>query len=286
MYSMKKEKNITMFPEVWDELTESDWIAMLKLREQLIRKPKSGITIDDIRLEAARCLLLNRGIRTRLSDDKYFMLVRTCGMKIDWLWQEREDGSISLVYRSTVNLLQKFGHLYGPMSHGGDLEFGEFKEALTLVSAYDADENHPVALLQQLAGLLYRLRNPKRSFPRRVPYDTDTPLIQLTRGQRLPAWFLWGVYAWFSFFCEYLTTGIFIIDGQEVCFKEVFAPGEKSSDAGGINIGLNGIALTLAESGVFGDFDDVLHTPLMRVMMKLLHDSNTRKQEEKALKKR
>lgn len=40
-----------------------------------------------------------------------------------------------------------------------------------------------------------------------------------------------------------------------------------------VGLGLTGIALTLAESRVFGDFEDVLHTPLMRVMMKLLQDS-------------
>ncbi len=285
--SMEEKKNIVMFPEVWDELTKADYVSMLQLREKLLTNPPSHVTIDDIRIEAARCLLLNRGIRTRLSDEKYFLLVRQCGAKLDWLWQEGDDGSVSLVYRSTVNLLDKWGQLFGPMSHGADLAFGEFKEALAIAQAYDKAEDHPLMLLQQLAGLLYRRRGKKGL--RRIAYDADGADHQLTRGRRMPCWFLWGVYAWFSFFCEYLATGIFIIDGREVCFRKVFGgngdSGENGED-GAVGLGLNSIALTLAESGVFGGFEDVLHTSLLRVMMKLLHDQETSERTKKSLKQK
>ena len=280
-------KSMAMFPEVWDELTREDYVSMLKLRDMLLTNPPANIDVDDIRIEAARCLLLNRGIRTRMSDDKYFLLVRQCGAKLDWLWQETEEGGVALVYRSTVNPLDKFGQLYGPMSHGADLVFGEFKEALALCKAYDKDENHPMELLQQLAGLLYRRRgyksNGKKQVGRRIAYDIDGADAQLTRGRRMPRWFVWGVYAWFSFFCEYLATGVFIIDGREVSFKSVFGGG-RSSDGGNEGLGLNSIALTLAESGVFGGFDDVLHTPLMRVMMKMLHDHESYERTRKEFK--
>jgi len=282
-----KEKNIVMYPEIWDELTEADWVSMLKLRQQLLQMSRAEITIEDIRIEAARCLLLNRGIRTRASNEKYFLLVRKAAEKLDWLWQEDEQHHISLVYRSTKQLLPKWGQLYGPMSHGGDLVFGEFKEALVLCQAYDDSTPPRIELLQQLAGLLYRRRNPKRSFPRRIAYDKDDQNLQLTRGSRMPMWFLWGVYAWFSFFCEYLATGIFIIDGREVCFSSVFkAPDPSASGKRNSALGMNAIAMTLAESQVFGDFEDVLHTPLMRVMMKLLHDKETYERQMKKLKKK
>ena len=82
-----KNKKIEMFPEIWDELTEADWVSMLKLREHLLTMVGAEITIKDIRIEAARCLLLNRGIRTRLRNDKYFLLVHQAAEKLDWLWQ-------------------------------------------------------------------------------------------------------------------------------------------------------------------------------------------------------
>ena len=234
----KKDKNIVMYPEIWDELTEADWVSMLKLREHLLTMVGAEVTVSDIRIEAARCLLLNRGIRTRTSNEKYFLLVRKAAEKLDWLWQEDAEHRISLVYRSTKQLLPKWGQLLGPMS-------------------------------------------------RRIAYDKDSQELQLTRGQRMPRWFLWGVYAWFSFFCEYLATGVFIIDGREVCFSPVFRASPDPSQGGErVGLGLNAIAMTLAESQVFGDFEDVLHTPLMRVMMKLLHDHETYERQKKELKKK
>lgn len=274
-----EKKNIVMFPEVWDELTEADWVAMLKLRERLLALPSdSAVSIDDIRREAARSLLLNRGIRTRSSNDKYMLLVYQCGLKLDWLWQTDDEGRVSLVYRSTVNLLPMFDALHGPMSHGADLVFGEFKDAIGMCRTYDATGDFDV--LRTLAGLLYRKRRNSRTGKHRLPYDLDNEAE--ARGRRLPDWFVWGVYAWFSFFCEYLTTGIFIIDGEEVCFSKVFkGSGSQESGSSGNGLGLNAIALTLSETGVFGDFEDVLHTPLLMVMMKLLHDANSLEQLKK-----
>ena len=294
----KEESNkVVMFPEWWDELTEKDWRDMLLLRQRLIDgeidEKRGPITIDDIRNEAARCLLLNRGLRTRVSDDKYFLLVRQAGAKLDWLWKEEEDGKVSLTFRTTCNLLPRWDRMIGPMSHGGDLIFGEFKDAVTLCRAYDkAMTEEPGKdhsdILKQLAGLLYRNRDTKlKRHVRRLPYDADGSLEQLRRGERLPEWFVWGVYAWFSYFCEYLASGEFIIDGETICFAPVFgggSDGKSGSDGNKGNLGLNDIALTLAESDVFGGFDDVLHTPLMRVMMKLLHDKQHADEIEKKVK--
>ena len=295
---MKKEESnkVVMYPEFWDELTEKDWRDMLLLRQRLVDgeldEKRGPIEVDDIRNEAARCLLLNRGLRTRVSDDKYFLLVRQAGAKLDWLWKE-EDGKLQLTYRTTYNLLPRWDRMIGPKSHGQDLIFGEFKDAVTLCRAYDKamtedPEGDHSQILRQLAGLLYRNRDNKvKKHTRRLPYDADGAMEQLRRGERLPEWFVWGVYAWFSFFCEYLATDVFIIDGEEICFAPVFGGGgsEKSGDGSHGNLGLNDIALTLAESDVFGGFDDVLHTPLMRVMMKLLHDKQHAEALEKQMKK-
>lgn len=291
---MKNEesKKIVMFPEYWDELTEKDWKDMLLLRQRLIDDPREGVDVSDVRNEAARCLLLNRGLKTRASDDKYFLLVRQAGVKLSWLWQQTENGKLELTFKTTYNLLPRWDRLIGPASHGSNLLFGEFKDAITLCRAYDKameaepDEDHS-PILRQLAGLLYRNRDLKvKKHVRRLPYDYDGMEEQSKRGNRMPMWFVWGVYAWFSYFCEYLATGIFIIDGEEVSFSPVFGGTSSSTDKQGTSLGLNDIALTLAESDVFGGFEDVMHTPLMQVMMKLLHDRQQADRIEKEIKKK
>ena len=86
-------------------------------------------------------------------------------------------------------------------------------------------------------------------------------------------WQRWGIYAWFAYFCEYLTRGTFVIEGTEVTFAPLFNVTENENAKGGSSLGR--ICLTLAESHVFGTARDVDHTQLLTVMQKLLMDYET-----------
>ena len=109
----------------------------------------------------------------------------------------------------------------------------------------------------------------------RQPYDWDGFEEKIKRGEKMQRWQVWGIYAWFAYFCEYLTCGVFILDGEEICFAPLFARNEKggtrneNSNAGG---SLAQICNTLAESRVFGTAKEVDHTLLFDVMRKLLQD--------------
>lgn len=96
----------------------------------------------------------------------------------------------------------------------------------------------------------------------------------------MPDWFKWGVYAWISAFCNYLTSGDFIIDGEQVNFAPLFVKGEKKEEKKKNDIGLNAIAFTMAESRVFGELKDVEHTQLLKIFLKLLNDYNKTKEME------
>ena len=279
---MKKTRYVTL-PENWDELTKDDWREVLKIRH-LVATTDHAWTIEDVRIETARMLLKNRGVKTQVNNKQYLVLLSQVADTLTWLWQEH-DSSMSLVYRSTENLMPKVRDWIGPLSHGGDLTFGEFRQAIAHLKAYEQDQN-PTAL-SALAGLLYRpeasLRQKHEQQLRRQPYDWDSLAEKIERGYQMEPWQRWGIYAWFAYFCEYLTTGTFIIDGEEVNFSLIFGERDNSGtkSQGG---GLHQICLTLAESHVFGTAKDVDHTPLLTVMMKLLKDYQTL-QELKRVKK-
>lgn len=270
---MIKPRYITL-PETWDELTEADWRELLKMRQQMIDK-QLQLTVSDVRTETARMLLKNRGVGTRINDSQYLLLVGRLADTLGWLWQEH-DGGLSLAYRSTGNLLPKVRDWTGPLSHGGDLVFGEFRQAIAHLKAYEQDQN-PTALCA-LAGLLYRPEASRKQKQlkqlRRQPYDWDSLEEKIARGRRMKPWQRWGIYAWMAYFCEYLTTGTFIIDGEEVNFSPIFGDRD-GSGTGGHGGGLHQICLTLAESHVFGTANDVDRTPLLTVMLKLLKDYET-----------
>lgn len=273
-----KENRYIMFPEYWDELTERDWTDMLRLRQRIVDNPPKGITVDDVRREAARELFLNRGLRTRSSDRKYLILVEQAARRLDWLWEsDDKNATLRLTWRSTNQLLPQFAKLIGPKSHGQDLLFGEFKDALTLLTDYEQSRGAADTILCQLCGLLWRPRDKRvKEHLQRIAYDSDDADSRQRRGEQLPEWFRWGAYAWFAFFCEYLATGIFIIDGQEVTFAPLFNTRQPppTTHHPTPHLGLNAIALTLASDRVFGSYADVHRTPLLQVMLKLLHDHN------------
>ena len=88
-------------------------------------------------------------------------------------------------------------------------------------------------------------------------------------------WQLWGIYAWFAYFCEALTTETFIIEGEEVCFAPIFEKREGVAKTEGNSGTMAQICHTLAETHVFGTARDVDRTPLLTVMQKLLQDYYT-----------
>ncbi len=274
---MKKQRT-TEIPSTWDELTEDDWRYLLKLRH-LMATTGHQWTADDARTETARMMLRQRGVRENPGNGQWLLLVGQIAQSLDWLWQE-DHGALSLVYRSTRNLMPQVRHWVGPLSHGQDLMFGEFRQAMEHLRQWEQQQN-PTALAA-LAGLLYRPRANERQRADygdrqllRQPYDWDSLDEKIRRGRSMKPWQQWGAYAWMAFFCEYLTTGVFIIDGCEMTFAPLFAHGKDGAQGADGTNGLQQICLTLAESHVFGTVRDVDRTPLLTVMQKLLQDYQT-----------
>lgn len=294
---MNSNRYITL-PEAWDGLTEADWRELLKIRQTVVTTDHQW-TVEDVRIESARMLLQNRGVRTRTHNRQWLLLVSQVAESLTWLWQV-SDGGLSLVYRSTVNLIpgiDKIGEkedpvskqkkpvyrYIGPLSHGSDLTFGEFRMATAILRQYEQQPDDP-RHLQVLAGLLYRPKatDEQKAFTGdrqllRQPYDWDDFEAKRLRGARMKPWQVWGIYAWIAFFCEYLTTGIFTIGGTNISFAPLFETGRDGKPGSQETAGnsLQQICLTLAETHVFGTARDVDRTPLLTVMQKLLQDYQT-----------
>ena len=268
-----KPRYITL-PENWDELTEADWRELLKMRQQMIKRG-TMVTIEDVRIETARMLLQNRGVKVQLNNQQYLILLSQLARGLNWLWQENDEG-ISLVYRTADNKLPKVREWKGPMPYAADMTFGEFRTAVGILKNYEREPSD--SALNMLAGLLYRpvaTKKMKREQQLiRQPYDYDGFEDKIKRGAKMQRWQVWGIYAWFAYFCEYLTTGVFILDGEEICFAPLFKKTDQTTPNPSYSGGgsLAQICNTLAESHVFGTAKEVDRTLLFDVMRKLLQD--------------
>ena len=298
---MKKESRYITLPENWGELTSDDWREMLRIRH-IVASTDHQWTVEDVRIESARALLKSRGVRQQLNNPQWLLLVSQLAQTLTWLWTE-DEGRLSLVYRSTENLMpwvaigtgKKSQTLKGPVSHGYDLTFGEFRQALQHLKAYENPVGetetekieYRTTALCVLAGLLYRpeaSEDQRHQGLLRQPYDWDGFDDKMARGRRMKPWQLWGIYAWFAYFCEALTTETFIIEGEEVCFAPIFEKREGVAKTEGNGGTMAQICHTLAETHVFGTARDVDRTPLLTVMQKLLQDYYTLQKLKKVKK--
>ncbi|KAA6328212.1 hypothetical protein EZS27_022869 [termite gut metagenome] len=268
---MKKEIE---FPDCWEELTTSEWVYLLHLRRKL--EARRGLTLIDVKREWCRFVLHGRGCRPKTKED-YFILIDNLAQSLNWMWVESEDGKqVALDFNSTQNLLPVWRELCGPLSHGGDLAFAEFRVAVSLINEYN--RTHQAETLQILCGVLYRKPGAtlgKENFDGnyREEFNPARTSWYAARVQMMPPHIQWGVYAWFAYFCNYLLTGTFIIEGIEVCFAPLFArSGSDGGASGQNNLGLHAIGLSVAESGVFGNAEQTDRTLLLKIMLKLLND--------------
>jgi hypothetical protein len=267
---MKKEIE---FPDCWEELTASEWVYLLRLRRKL--ETQKGLTLIDIKREWCRFVLHGRGCRPKIKKD-YYLLIDKLAQSLTWMWVESEDGKqVGLDFNSTKNLLPTWQQLRGPLSHGGDLTFSEFRVAIALMNEYN--QTHAPETLQMLCGVLYRRQGAKFGTAYfdgnyREEFNPARMDLYAAAVQMMPEYIRWGVYAWFAYFCEYLLTGVFIIEGTEVCFAPVFERSGSDTGTTGQNLGLHAIGLSVAESGVFGNAEQTDRTLLLKIMLKLLND--------------
>lgn len=282
-YIGRREAERLDFPECWEEVDSKEWIHLLWLRQQLMER--KGITLDDIQRDWCAFVLQNRGLKKNKPD--FWLLVRQLSDTLGWMWRTEQEGEstwISLTYDSTVNLLPQVAGLMGPASHGADLTFGEFRAATAAMNLYD--QSHEDTDLLALCAVLYRPAKKQKGVFRREPFDTDRLPVLMTRASILQPYLRWGIYAWFAYFCQYLYTGTFLIDGQEVCFAPVFDRSKRTEGKPAEGLGLNSILYSVASSGVFGTATDTDNTPLLRVMLKLLDDKQQADRLQERTKKK
>lgn len=263
-----KQKDID-FPDCWEEVKPLEWLHLLKIRHKLMKQ--QGVALIDVKREWCAYVLKNRGYRFTSNVDD-MLLVDELGKTLDWMWKMNE-GTVELTYDCTENLLPVWRYLRGPISHGADLTFGEFRHAAAVMNKYNTNQE-PVDL-RALCATLYRKPVKDKGCISREPFRPQYMGRYMGLVRDMPEWIQWGVYAWFAYFCEYLFTGTFIIDGLEICFAPVFARQRKTPDSKPIStqsLGMNSVLYSVAESGIFGNADATDDTLLLRVMMKLLDD--------------
>lgn len=256
------------FPEWWDELTPKQFYYFMKRFCDHVAVGEWSVT--DFKIDYADFLLGRKKFIRRSKREQCCDLVNRLADSLSWMFTD-SDGQVELNFDTTTNPLPALGGLVGPLSHGADLVFGEYRKCVALFEEFNNSGGDEI-YLDMLVGTLYR-KHGNSNEHRRKPFSEYDIEEYGKAGSKIDYYTKYGVYLWFMNFNRHLVTGEFVIEGKTISFAPIFAKsgGGKSS---GQDIGFNSILFTMADAGTFGNADKVDQTLLFKILLKLLHDKN------------
>lgn len=265
-------------PECWEEMTARQFKYLLKLLGKMFGRP--DVLPREVLCDFADYMLGRRKFLLPAQQERYLCLVFSVADRLEWIFEPDDEGKLVINFCTTENLLPTIEDLVGPQSHGSDLTFGEYRKAVEFYNRYTQDQDP--AALNALVGVLYRKPiQKKKDFAlngsNRQAYNRHLIDRYAETASRIPDHLKYGVYLWFGHFCKFIVDGgVFVIEGNEVCFSGIFERSEPDPDAMQENsIGMLSVLFTLADSGTFGNESETDRTELFKVLLKLLHDKET-----------
>ncbi len=183
---------------------------------------------------------------------------------------------------------------YGPGDFLQEMSFAEYKDALAAAMKYM--ETHEEPWLDRLTAILYRKRRPGlRRMMKRTDFDGRLRVqynpVQLERDTRRMRKVDFGVkYMALMYISGCLWTlknyeeGI-EIDGVKMDFSILFKPSGKNrgEQDKGDSVGMIGMMMALAESGVFGNIKDVANTDVWDILVRIYQLELDRREMERMM---
>lgn len=280
------DKSITIeIPSSWDECSPEQTYFLL---EKAFKVVSGKLSIGMFRIIAFQHFTglkfgLSYRIKQRLGLNQKVNseIARISKIFCDWIFEE-DDEQYHLTFDSVINHFPGFNGCYGPADLLSDLTFGEFQEALVLMTEYTESQKSESPSNDALHEFIKTLYRPKVR-GQRVPLTGYRSKINF---DNIPDWKLKVTLMWFTNCVQAIKAEDLTISGVEVNFSPLFPEEEKSrSKRKGLNLGWNGILLDVAESGVFGKATEVNETPLYDILFYLLKKQDDHKQQMDVINK-
>jgi hypothetical protein len=282
-----KEVWLGPYPENWDELTRTQAIFACKL---LYYMAKGEFTVDQFRkLMVDRFIGRdNRGIDKLKGWENKMAMWANEGVLADtvnfFFKIGKTDKGIEkyeVLPSGTTNWVKDFRFrmkkYHGPGDFLEGMTFAQFKDALT--NAHKYMETQDDEWLGRLLAVCY--------LPKGEKYSMKRAMKRAKRFNRVDIGIRYACFCYLMGCMHTLRTdaggqGI-EVDGTRCRFSLVF--NKKGSDKGKNGVGLTGVLMSLAESGVFGDLEKTASADVWDVLVRLYQLELDRREMERELQK-
>lgn len=297
LFNFKSGKTIAFASDI-DELTPEQYLYYL----ELAMKYMSGEIAD---VQELKRLLFVKLTNLKVSWKMHFYNPETreqiwaaLAEKIDLLdsffdIDEQPDGR--KVYKmhldSARNLLPEYKGWQAPDWCLDSITVGEFVSCIELLkqirrlSAEPTEENEK-AVNECGKQLFYNLYKPK---PDHSVTSIRCSLRRTALSERncgvpkLPESVIFHIINYFGYFVEIITTTPLVINGSTIDFSVLFPKSEEETEQKDGDIGWNGVIFSVAETGVFGNVEQIMKEKLISILLFLYKRHLDMKEQEKKL---
>ena len=267
------------FPEYLGEFTSDQYIEFCKLMVQFLA---GKLDYGTFRIHLVYKLLnmdhSRKVLKANDQEARNENIYRLSLFVDEYFDQSEVDGKtvMSPVLSFVDTKIPYFEHK-GTIYHGSkdaltNITFGEYREAINHYRDYvkNKDEHS----LTMLVATLYREQKPatyenlQNNFEgdRRLEFISAAVEVRAEKLKDLPEYFKYGVFLYFQSCQNYITTTTEVeIEGVKVNLSILFKP-DGSNEPG---VGLPGLAMSLAETRVFGDEEQTDKTLLWKILLRL-----------------
>jgi hypothetical protein len=283
------------------DLSECDPQQYMDMCELIFHYQNQAITYDELRTHAAYKLMDMVPSNSKINEETE--LKKNCNIAliadlIEDFFEEGDNGKKVIkqyyIHNPVPKFSPAFSTYYGPSDSFMNMTFGEYADALRLFHDFPAIGDYNIIIM--LTAIFYR---PKRAFhfiekrrekyngDIRKPYNSHNLEIRAKKLRLAPVGFTYGFYLLFASFLKYMSTAKIIWAGQEIDFSILYQDEGNSSESNSSDIpgiGMDSIAFSMAESGAFGNLEDVRNTDFWQVMIRMYDSRRTyleQKQKDK-----
>lgn len=283
------------------DLSECDKQQYMDMCELIFYYQNEQITYDEFRTHAIYKLMnMVPSNKTNHSeeDEIKFANIYQASELIDSFFDIDDKGIKTIkqfyIHNPVPSFIPAFTNLYGPTDSFMNMTFGEYTDALRLFLDFHATGD--MEILKLITALFYR---PKKSFhcikkrlssydgDIREPYNSKLLETNAKKLKHAPIGFVYGFYLLFASFQKFLIDAKIMWGGKEIDFSILFESGSNEVQSEAVpGIGMDAIAFSIAESGTFGNIEQVRKTNFWDIMVRMYDlrrtDLERQKQEKNA----
>ena len=280
-------------------LSECDAFQYVTISDLFIKYQQGIISVDEMLMEMVYVLMYMK--KSKKNTDKTNVVLISELIKESFFDQEvimfdnGEEKPILKIIQGFINnplphlqpLLNKY---HGPTDAFQNLKFGEYSDAFK--TFLDFSKNGNIETLYELAAILYRPKKNliKRYFDKndgdiRVAYNPHDLDKRIKLFKKLPLGYVYGVYLYFSSVQLFLNSAQVPWGDKVLDFSILYNTSEREKLEVD-DIGLDAVLFSMAESGIFGEFEKVQQVPFWTIMIKMydarIKELQLEKQQENA----